>query len=333
MVTPHSDHDKVQAEAAAWLSRLQGQQTPDLTKSAFRAWFDEDEAHRDAFEAATEIWDILPGAVLFEAPSEPEKRPRQRSAVVLVAMAATVVAMIGAGIGYFWLIPSETIYATAVGRQENIVLPDGSRVDLNSDSQVTMLYSNGERQLRLDRGEAMFQVRKDPRRPFIVFSADERVRALGTAFVVRRLPRATVVTLAHGRVQITRARGMQEVDLAALSPGDRATITQGAGLVIDRPPIDIITAWRNGEVIFEDASLLDAAREMNRYAGSKSIAVDASVAGLRISGIFGIDELEQFAIAAATLHQLRIERAAGQIRLAPSISRPVVDRRSGHSIG
>ncbi|MEJ7927597.1 FecR domain-containing protein [Sphingobium sp. AN641] len=332
MVTPHpTPEQQIRAEAAAWLSRLQGQQTPELTKKAFRVWFDEDEAHRNAFEAATEIWDILPGAVLLETSSEPSERPRHRRTAALIALAAAILAMIG--IGYAWLTPQSTVYATTVGRQETIVLSDGSRVDLNSDSQITMFYNNRERRLRLDRGEAMFDVRKDPRRPFTVLSGDERVRALGTTFVVRRLPRATVVTLTHGRVEIARAQGMRQVAMAVLSPGERASITQRAGLVIDRPPIDIVTAWRNGEVIFEDANLMDAAREMNRYAGSKSVVVDASVANLRISGIFGIDELEQFAIAAATLHQLRIERQGGEIRLVPPMRQPVANKASERRAG
>ncbi|MEJ7935488.1 FecR domain-containing protein [Sphingobium sp. AN558] len=322
MVTPHlRQEQQIRAEAAAWLSRLQGQQTPELTKKAFRAWFDEDEAHRNAFGTATEIWDILPGAVLFEIPQEPGERPPQQRRVMLFALAAAILAMIG--IGYAWLTPQPTIYATALGRQETILLSDGSRVDLNSDSQITMLYGSQERRLRLDRGEAMFHVRKDPHRPFIVVSGDERVRALGTTFVVRRLPRGSVVTLTHGRVEIARAQGMRQVALAVLSPGERATISPRAGVFVDRPQIDIVTAWRNGEVIFEDASLMEAAGEMNRYAGSKSLVVDASVATLRISGIFGIDELEQFAIAAATLHQLRIERQGGEIRLAPSARQPL----------
>lgn len=317
----------IEAQAAAWLARLQGQHSGPVTTSAFRSWFDADEAHRVAFERATEIWDILPGAAALDDVQLPVKKPGLRR-MELIAMAASILAVIGAGIGYVHMNHADPVYATAVGRQENVVLPDGSRIELNSDSQVTVQYSSGERQLRLDRGEVMFHVRKDPKRPFTVASADERVRALGTAFVVRRFPLKTVVTLTHGRVEISRASGWRQLRLAVLRPGERATLTGATGVVIDRPPVDMLTAWRNGQVIFDNTSLLEAASEMNRYAVSKRVVMDPSVAGLRISGIFGIDELEQFALSAAALHQLTIERQGNRIRLVPGTLQSVPNHAS-----
>lgn len=320
MVTPDPAKEVIRAQAAAWLARLQGQQSPSATRPAFRAWFDEDEAHRTAFGLATEIWDMLPGAAALEPVAALPRRPRRRVLVAAVAMAASVAAAIVVGGGYGWL-DRNPVYATGVGEQESVVLADGSRIDLNSDSQVTVLYSSGERQLRLDRGEAMFEVRKDPSRPFVVSSADKLVRALGTTFIVRRFPRAAIVTLAQGRLEISRQDGGRQLRMAVLSSGDRATMTDEVGIVIDRPQIDVITAWRNGQVIFEDSSLIDAAREMNRYAVSKAIVMDPAIARLRISGVFGIHDLEQFAISVAALHRLKIEFGAGEIRLVPGVDK------------
>lgn len=303
---------EVDAEAAAWLARLQGPHRSRDTDAALQAWLKADPAHEEAFGRATEIWDLLPGTALRATPpAAPERRPRR----LALAMAAAVLLLLSIGGGYA-LLSRPPVYETAVGGQQVAILDDGTRVSLNTNSRISILYTDGERRVRLDRGEAMFEVAHNAARPFIVESGDEQVRALGTTFVVRRDGEARMaVTLIEGRVEVSGRGRTTPARIAVLTPGQRVTVTPTAGAALDRPSVEAVTAWRRGEVMFEDATLLDAAQELNRYDDEHLVIADPSLASLRISGVFATGDMEEVARAIAQLHHLRARREGGEVRL------------------
>jgi transmembrane sensor len=303
---------EVEAEAAAWLARLHGPHRSADTDAALKAWLRADPAHEEAFGRATEVWDLLPGlAATPPSSATPERRARH----IVFAMAASLLLLLSVGGGYF-LLGRPPVHETAVGEQQVVMLDDGTRVSLNTDSRIAILYSAGERRVRLDRGEAMFEVSHNPARPFIVEAGDEQVRALGTTFIVRRDGDARMaVTLIEGRVEVTEPNQARAPRIAMLAPGQRVTVTATAGAALDRPSIEAVTAWRRGEVMFEDTSLLDAAEELNRYNAEHLVIADPSLASLRISGVFSTGDLEEAARAIAVLHHLHARREGGEIRL------------------
>lgn len=296
-----------EAEAAAWLARLHGPDREAGTDAGLKAWLKNDTANQNAFERATEIWDMIPGAIAQRPPARtPPPVPRRR--LLVAAFAVLVLALIGGTIG---LVSRAPVYATPVGGQQVIVLDDGTRVSLNTDSRLAVLYSAGERRVRLDQGEALFEVAHNPARPFIVEAGGEEVRALGTVFLVRRHPDATMaVTLLQGRVQVSRG-----APLAVLDPGQRLTVTPASQATLDRPSIEQVAAWRRGEVVFEDTSLRDAAEELNRYSRTPLVIADPAIAGLRISGVFSTSDVGEVAEAIASLHRLRVRRTGEEIQL------------------
>jgi transmembrane sensor len=95
-----------------------------------------------------------------------------------------------------------TAFTTGVGEQRMITLQDGSRIYLNSDTRLTVRLDKNRRLVRLAGGEALFDVAKNPSRPFIVDAGEMQVRAVGTEFVVRRDPHELAVTLVEGTVRI-----------------------------------------------------------------------------------------------------------------------------------
>jgi transmembrane sensor len=302
----------VEAEAAAWLARLHGPYRSADTDAALKAWLKADPAHEEAFGRATEIWDLLPG---IDVAPEPVVEIAPRSHRVVFALAASLLLLISIGGGYT-LLSRPPVHETAVGEQQVVMLDDGTRVSLNTNSRISILYSAGERRVRLDRGEAMFEVTHNPARPFIVQSGDEQVRALGTTFLVRRDGDARMaVTLLEGRVEVSEPNQARTPRIAVLTPGQRVTVTPTAGAALDRPSIEAVTAWRRGEVVFEDTNLLEAAEELNRYNEEHLVIADPSLASLRISGVFSTGDLEEVARAIATLHHLRARRESGEIRL------------------
>jgi transmembrane sensor len=250
---------------------------------------------------------MLPGAGLSVEGPLLEKEKRSRRGVF--AMVAGVLALLGTGGGYT-LLTRPPIRETLVGEQQVVMLDDGTRVSLNTNSKVAILYSEDERRVRLDRGEAMFEVTKDPTRPFVVTSGDEQVRALGTTFIVRRESGKTAVTLLEGKVEV---RGDAQA-IAVLAPGQRVTVTPTSGAALDRPSVEAVSAWRRGEVVFEDATLLEVAEELNRYSNGNLVVADPSLASLRISGVFSTSDLGEAARAIAELHNLRIRRDAGNLQ-------------------
>lgn len=314
--------ERIRAEAAAWLARLQSNARTEETDRAFRIWLEKD-AHRAAFEQANEIWDILPGAAHFAAAAGEEGQP-ERSRRRAGLFAAAAFASVAAGVvmvGPFRADPLP-MYETGVGQQQSIALEDGTRIALNTDSAVTIDYTSHSREVRLDRGEAMFEVSKDAKRPFIVTSEDKQVRALGTRFVVRESGQRVAVTLVEGSVEVSRLQHEKPVPVARLRPGERITLVGKAGAVVDRPAIDVVTAWRKGEVMFDDVMLLDAANEFNRYTSNASVSVDPDIAALRISGTFSTRDPADFAATIAALYDLRFEKNGTRIRVFGSGDRP-----------
>jgi len=112
----------------------------------------------------------------------------------LVAGLATLLLAVVVG----FQVVKDPVYETAVGEQRAILLSDGSRLTLNTNTRLAVDYGEKLRRIRLVHGEAMFEVAKNPHRPFIVQTETEQVRALGTTFIVRNDAERVDVTLIEG---------------------------------------------------------------------------------------------------------------------------------------
>lgn len=306
------------AEAAAWVARLHGDaRTPD-TDAGLKAWLDADPAHGDAFERATEIWAMIPGAALRRAadPAAPAQVHilRPRLPLRQLALAASLLLVIGIG-SFFWLLGGANGYSTAVGEQQVATLEDGSRIALNTDSRVEVRFDDAERLVELEHGEAMFEVAHNASRPFIVRAGNKQVRAVGTSFVVRRQGDDVVVTLIQGKVVVTDLRAPRDVAPAWLAPGERLKAFADGPVRIDQQPVEAATAWRRGQAMFGDTPLADAVAELNRYGGPRIEVDDPGLAALPVSGVFATNDTEEFAQAVAALHSLKIMKRGGTLHI------------------
>lgn len=311
MVSPDlQSRERVQAEASAWLARLQNEDRTPETEAGFREWLAVAPEHAEAFERVTNLWELLPGAVVIERAAN-EGVPK-RTWVWGAAAAAALFALAG---GYAWTTRPVT-YQTVHGQQQIVTLRDGSRVSLNTDSEIAVAFVGGQRRIELKRGEVLFDVVHDAAKPFTVKAGEEQVRALGTSFVLRRDVGQTTVTLIKGSVDVSRLNGGETQQQAILKPGDRAIIDSADHLALDRPSVEAVTAWRRGEVVFANTSLADAANELNRYGPVRIVVADAAVARLRVSGIFATNDAPEFAAAMAQLNGLHVKRSGETIELA-----------------
>jgi transmembrane sensor len=328
---PDIHEDLVLAEASAWLTRLQGSARTPAAERAFRAWLAEDKAHARAFARVNHAWDIIPGAAAYhkDAARPPSQRRRQQQIFAVAASIALFMVLAG---GYALRDP---VYRTGVGEQKALTLDDGSRITLNTDTQLVVSYRKSERHIRLERGEAMFEVAKNPQRPFIVTAGREQVRALGTTFLVRNDADQLAVLLIEGRVEVSEGASQHSdkssKQAVTLAPGERLVLSPSNAkqaldhLKLDHPKVEEATAWRQGEVIFDNTTLGDAAAELNRYASTHLHLDDPSLAQLRVSGVFATRDPVEFANAVAKLHDLNVVQTEDGVVLKearrPSTSR------------
>ena len=289
---------RARAEAAAWLARLHGPHRSPDTERGFKAWLAADPAHAQAFEEITDTWEGVAGIA-----SGVNVTPRHRPVALrswVMACVLSVVAVIALSWNRW-----DPRYDTSVGEQKRLVLSDGSRVTLNTNSRVAVEYRDKERRIRLDHGEVLFEVAKNPARPFVVIAGGNKVRALGTTFLVRNEDDAVAVTLIEGRVSVTDEGQAQAATV--LRPGQRLSVDARANSpAIDRPALDVLTAWRRGEVVFEDATLADAIKELNRYSEHPLALADPQLGRLHVSGVFATGNTAEFAAAVARLHDLSV---------------------------
>ena len=304
---------EVITEAAAWIARLHGPLRSAATERGFRAWLDEHADHARAFELATESWselESLKGVAHVRVSAPSDSRPPQRWLRYGLAAAVVLVLWVGA---WFYLRPES--YTTRIGEQRAVVLADGTRVSLNTSTRIDVRYDRQQRRVILEEGEAYFEVAKQAAWPFVVVAGDRDIMAVGTAFLVRREPRAIAVTLLEGKVNIT-SEAAKEMTLA---PGERATFADNKGIPrVDRPSVETLTAWQRGKVSIDNLSLSEAATEMNRYSRVPLVIETHDADEVRVSGIFRAGDSLSFAKVVAQHYGLEARLEAGRVVLSGS---------------
>ncbi|MBT9491825.1 MAG: FecR domain-containing protein [Paucibacter sp.] len=335
---------EIAAEAAVWIARLHGPDRSPLMERECLAWQTRSAAHRLAFERCTDVWEAVPGVRLADAfASAAPRRSASGAAGAVGRMAglarrrwtfASMVAVLiaGAGVSIYLWDEGGAFYATKVGEQQLVLLDDGTRMSLNTDTQVRVKMDAARRMVKVLAGEALFEVAKDAHRPFVVRVADSEVEALGTVFSVRlagsdgQVAKGLAVTLIEGQVTVRPAsaggtQGIAPAKPVLMQPGERIRLVKSNGSAsqqVDRPHIEQMVAWKRSEAVFDDVSLLDAVTEMNRYNRTPIVLLgDASLAQLRVSGLYRTGDSAGFARAVAALHGLNMREHGGRLELAP----------------
>lgn len=318
------------AEAAAWIAKLHSDDRTQQVEAGFRRWLAATPAHRAAFEMANELW---VGAEQLPKPEAPPIVRWPHSGIVLTLPRALATACSVALIAVAaWFALSDPGIETGVGEQRYLTLEDGSRVTLNTATRIVVHFDEAQRGVELDYGEALFEVAKNPSRPFVVIADNKRVRALGTSFLVRRESSAVAVTLVEGNVSVSTGSTSEPPPTAAsetheqnrsaeagaltMSPGQRLTFSDGAAPTLDRPQIENVTAWQRGQVIFDHTPLPHAIREMNRYSAMVIELGDTNLATLAVTGVFRVGDTEDFARAVAEAYGLHIAESPKRLVLS-----------------
>ena len=308
--------DAIETAAARWVARLdRAPDDADLAR-AIEDWCAEHPHHAGALLRVRAVWsgidaDRVNDGSVYDAFETDSSWSRRR-----VLAAGGGLAVVAAAAGAIWLrTRGDTALATAVGERRIARLDDGSTIVLNTASRTHVRMTLEQRAVALDDGEAWFAVAKDHARPFIVSAGDVRVRAVGTAFAVRRHVGRAEVTVTEGRVRVWSVAAPER--FVTLDAGKHAVVADASGtaetIVSTARPAETL-AWRKGEIVLDGMTLADAAAEFNRY-NRRQLSVEASLADRRIVGWFRTDDMEGLARSAAAMTGARIERDDGDLRI------------------
>ncbi|WP_285017535.1 FecR domain-containing protein [Novosphingobium sp. fls2-241-R2A-195] len=290
--------DQARDEAARFVARMDADDWTEADESELQAWLAEDPLRQGLLLQVQAQWLALTPEVEASAvPVEEEEEPAQSGwgrRGVLAGLAASAAL---AFVGLRWS-QSPAAYTTKLGEIRRLPLPDGSVMTMNSGSELTVSMATKLREVQLAQGEAWFEVAKDAQRPFVVAAGNVRVRAVGTAFSVRRRETGVEILVTEGIVE-TWADGDQSLRMK-LEAGDRAMLSAHA--VIDyetgiSSSVDRALAWRGGMIDLNGRTLYDAADEFNRYNQRQIIIADPRVAREEFDGLFRVNDPEGFAEA------------------------------------
>jgi transmembrane sensor len=311
----------VNTQAAHWLERREFESWGEADEVELSAWLAQSWDHRVAYWRLKDAWEhterlsvLRPSA--RKADAAPPRRTIRPTLLRIVAAVIAVV-VLGAGLAVWFDKPVETVYATQIGGHQSVVLADGSKIELNTDTVLRARVGSHERLVTLDRGEAYFQIAHDPKHPFVVMAGDHRVTDLGTKFLVRRDNKNLEVAVTEGRVQLDTPDGRLQSPVL-LTRHEAASVHDNKVFVTRKTALSLTNelGWRHGFLVFDHTTLADAVAEFNRYNKGKLVIADPAAARLTMDGTFPIDGVSAFTEVAQEVFKLHVTQHGENIVIA-----------------
>jgi transmembrane sensor len=344
MTALSDDHDKApRAQAIQWFVTLQSGTVSRAQQEEFADWLCRSPVHIEEYLQLTalqgdlarlpELKSISLDQLLAEASAGPLTEPvidlhvgsdrrgerplsipqpcagrarsRFRKARAYVGIAAALVAV---AIVVAWRSQEGTEhYDTAIAEQRLLSLSDGSRVQLNVQSELSARVTATLRDLSLTEGEALFEVAKDATRPFRVHTPQATIDVMGTQFDVHVRNGQTEVTLLEGNVRIQTAADESTV---TLQPGQKLVITAREAMLPtpQQADITVATAWTRHRLVFEDTPLSEVVAEFNRYSRQQLVIRDARLRAKRITASFDAGNTQTFSASLEVAADTHVRR-------------------------
>ncbi|AJC22315.1 FecR family protein [Pandoraea pulmonicola] len=321
--------ERIREEAALWFTRAHSGEFSDADRASRDAWLSADPLHRAEYAALDRVWQAaaaVPAArlrALAEAGTESAgvgaSAPRRSAANRWIAIAC--VCVLGVALGATMLpsitplpeevaqlAPSSTALAqvdeisTRPGEKRRVTLADGTVVELNTRTRLQVSYTHAQRNVTLLDGEAMFSVAHDASRPFVVDAGVGRVTVTGTRFDVRRIAKNLAVVVESGSVKVEGVpvrTGTAPAKAPALLTKGLGTTVRPDGAVASVSPVNLSTAlaWRDGKLVFQNATLADVVNEVSLYRQSPVVVANDAVGQLRLTSVFSTDNTDELLAA------------------------------------
>lgn len=302
--------DDTRAQAAHWYAHLQTLPVSARTLEEFFAWR-RIEGNRDAYIAVDRFYNqagsLADRPAILAATQQAMNRPAHRSGsrgftICTLVAAAAALLVVGVTLVAGWPADGDR-YATRIGEQRKLMLADGSRVMLDTDTAMTVKFVDGARRVSLDHGQAYFTVAHDAARPFSVDAGGARVLATGTQFDVHRDGDTVDVTLVEGSVRVSA----DDRPVARLRAGQALTLNSGRLSAIKAVDTAPATAWTRGRIVLDGMTLQDAVTAVNRYVDTPVRLDTPGFADARISGTVDTGDARSFAAAVTAVLPLKAQ--------------------------
>ncbi len=342
----------IAAEAAEWLRANRDEPEPSR-QAAFVAWLKADPAHAQAYSDALRMNSMLhraarpvppveelvalartaqPSSVSDISAARSPARPappalaspsRRRWLYAVAAAAVPAAALLSMWMNSRHGQPPVAVqpgehFASGHGQLLAQTLADGSVLNLDTDTSVTVRYQHAVRRVEIEHGQVVFEVAHDPARPFQVTAGSAQVVAVGTRFDVYLQGESTVVTVVEGRVTVGTPASQGSTPLL-VGAGEQVRVVKGelpaAPTAVDPARI---TAWLHRQISFRHEPLAQVAAEFNRYTTTPIQIESDALRELPVSGVFNVDDTDSMVAFLRSLQGARVEVTPTLIRVSGS---------------
>ncbi|MEP1384697.1 MAG: FecR domain-containing protein [Paraglaciecola sp.] len=321
MITIKSSDD-ITAEASAWVAQLEAGDMTRADMEAFKEWIQRSPKHVAEIRkmarfslALNELSEMLPSMSLAMDEHKVVMKKTKVSKRPWLALTAALVLMVS--LVSFLVSPPpiavETYYSK-LGESKEVTLDDGSRVTLNTNSRISVAFDEANRVVKLIKGEAYFDVTANSERPFWVYTGSERVRVVGTEFLVQYIDEEFAVLVTEGEVSV--AKVAVDADISIIEQRDKVleseknnhtlSLTPGEYLELGKLPYRVLNedlvevksekaikqqvSWKGGLLDFTDKDLESVASEVSRYIPETIVVKSENLKAFKLSGVFPLDE-------------------------------------------
>ena len=324
MMPSEDQEDLATEEAALWvLAFEENPHDPDL-RVRFEIWLNQNPEHAAAWADASRIYDMVPqtppahsehwapylAARQGAGPKATRFRDRPRIArrgaanapvrqeggrrlgrrrLALGAAALGLAVILAAVLMPGMLLRLQADHVTSTAEVRSLNLEDGTTVSLAADSAIAVAFDQGERRVRLLRGEAFFDVAPDPDRPFRVTADALSTSVLGTAFNVRLAERSAGVAVKEGRVG-ARPEAEAPRKTLELTAGDWVVFERNQPVRRGRVSPDEVGSWMEGRIIVRERPMSEVLDDLRRYHAGLIVLTDATLGARRVTGIYNLDD-------------------------------------------
>jgi len=296
------EQETLEELAITWFMRLREPMNA-KERETFEQWLSIKE-HQHAYDEVCQTWNALDACASAHKPTPavPTNNVFYTRRAFLYT-ASSFLLGIGAYGLYGHYLKTPIFARTFISRQGEtmeVTLPDGTHVSLDADTKLEVAYYTHQRETNVRQGQVMFSVTSDPQKAFHVKANETIVTVVGTRFSVRNIDDIVKVAVQEGHVRVANTTLTHTFDLL---PSD--------GLIVQKTKItplkvtpELVGAWQNGRVAFEDATLEETLKEFARYGEKRLIATD-EVKNIRVTGSFDITNSGNFVTALPSVIPIR----------------------------
>jgi transmembrane sensor len=309
----------ISKKAARWYIRMRAAEIDVEDQRNFEAWLKANPAHQKEYASIAETMQDLTSndklTALADALEHKQFTAKQLSKQKVSGVAAKLATLIMIGFITFLSLnqyqawQSQPLLQLAtnnpIGQISTQTLADGSNVTLSANSEMQVTFYRHQRHVRLQRGEAIFEVTKDIERPFVVETDTTKVTVLGTRFAINKLSKLVRVSVDHGRVQVESKSPKQSV---IITDGQVVEIkTQQAPDITHKNATDAFSILQ-GKLIFAAADTDEVADTLSRYRTMPVITQGHTTSN--ISAVINTKDAEQFLQGLPNIAAVKVKQLA-----------------------